>query len=109
MWIFRLNNCYFNDFLASDLDAVRLCQLTFRTMEQLMRSWFTEIPPELSVHCSTSHPHLISHHSIKNTRRKMEDRHAIIPSVNLFTDKEVRFLMFREICDAIYKLMESGW
>lgn len=76
----------------SDLDASRLCQLTFRTLEQLVAKWNTEIPEQWKDVCS-NHPHTISHFAIKNTRRKMEDRHCIAPSMSLFTDNEVRSQM----------------
>lgn len=71
-----------------DYDAKKLCHLTFQTVEKVIQDWSDSPPNDVTQVCS-NHPHIISHHAIRNTRRKMEDRHVAVPSMSLYTDNKV--------------------
>ncbi|XP_067935850.1 protein phosphatase 1E-like isoform X4 [Watersipora subatra] len=68
-------------------DANKLCQLTFRLVEEIITCWTDELPSHV-IDCCSSFKHQISCFAIKNTRRKMEDRHNTFPLLKLFTDNE---------------------
>jgi len=70
------------------LEARPLCDLTFKTVEDIITEWLSE-PPTNRVESSEHGGHVVSHYAIKNTRRKMEDRHTMIPLMRMFTTAEV--------------------
>nr|XP_032823480.1 protein phosphatase 1E-like isoform X2 [Petromyzon marinus] len=66
-------------------DSVKLARLVFAKLREVCVAWQKE-PPALS---RQRRSFQISLHAIKNTRRKMEDRHVIFQDLNaLFTSEE---------------------
>ncbi|CAG5128627.1 unnamed protein product [Candidula unifasciata] len=64
------------------LDACRLLQEVVCCIHSTVKSWNTS-PPLLVTQPSTLQ---VYSHAIKNTRRKMEDRHVLIPDLNVLYD-----------------------
>ncbi|BFZ04780.1 hypothetical protein BsWGS_07819 [Bradybaena similaris] len=66
----------------TQLDAGRLLQEVVSYVHLTVKSW-SACPPVLLAQPSTLR---VYSHAIKNTRRKMEDRHVLIPDLNILFD-----------------------
>ncbi|XP_068957015.1 protein phosphatase 1F [Petaurus breviceps papuanus] len=64
---------------VSLLDAESLRRCLFNKLWEICSQWQKQMPPPSRW---ASHPWLTSIHAIRNTRRKMEDRHVSLPAFN---------------------------
>ena len=60
------------------LEADSLCSITIDTLHDICKAWNEDLP-ELSIPSNLPQAYL---YDIKNTRRKMEDRHVLLPDFN---------------------------
>jgi len=61
-------------------DAIEITRLLFSSIHSLCENWCENIPSYLSVQPKTPKH---SQYGIKNTRRKMEDRHSVFTNLNI--------------------------
>lgn len=70
----------------SEIEAVKLARLVFNALFEMCCLWMKELPfrrrPQPYYETSI--------HAIKNMRRKMEDKHVIIPDFNTLFNVQVR-------------------
>ena len=65
-------------FISLEYDAMKVAKGVFRKLSEVCRRWTDELPKLYKNRINYS----ISYDAIKNTRRKMEDRHVILPDFN---------------------------
>lgn len=70
------------------LDAHKLFNITLRCVNEIVKDWSENRPPD-TVEMAYKHKHKVSCHASRNSRRKMEDRHLVVPLLRLFTDNKV--------------------
>ena len=66
--------------LSLELEASRLAVRVFNTMYDVCRQWNDELPLRKMRKSRLIFDVYV--HAIKNTRRKMEDRHVVVPHFN---------------------------
>ncbi|XP_038056586.1 protein phosphatase 1E-like [Patiria miniata] len=80
-----------DDVTCTLYDAGQIFPLVWTTVNDLCQRWKTDLP-ELRL---PPRLHQVSQHAVKNTRKRMEDKHVIVPDLNtlfnLGNDKERAF------------------
>lgn len=70
---------------STELDSVKLARLVFNRLFEVCSSWLKDFP-----YRRRPQPYYeTSIHAIKNMRRKMEDKHVIIPDFNTLFNIQV--------------------
>ncbi len=87
--------------------ADKLAPLVFTNLHELCSQWNECFPEDLRLLQS---PYFVSSHAVKNVRRKMEDRHVILPYLNqTFSLPEVvTFYMFLQNIDLLVFILVVG-
>ena len=70
-------------------DTVEIARVLFCSIHSLCRKWIKDFPSDLS---SQPKSPRYSQYGIKNTRRKMEDRHSVFPNLNVLLGLKVRLI-----------------
>lgn len=83
---------------VSEMESVKLAWLVFNRLFEICRQWLKELP-----YRRRPQPYYeTSIHAIKNMRRKMEDKHVIIPDFNSLFNVQVSVCTSVSVeCDGI--------
>lgn len=84
------------------IDASQLVQEVLRVTKEVCSKWKAQLPPAVT-RAQKLHVPLVSEHAIKNTRRKMEDRHVIMPYLSELSGLQVCS------CECVHRCVLSLW
>ena len=79
--------------LVSALEAHSLAKIVHRCLRDTCERWARAMPCD--VPCTPDRAYTVSSHAIRNTRRKMEDRHVVIHDLNTLYNLSVSNLWSR--------------